>query len=773
MTLPRFTRLRTRLTVLYMGLFGVALLLVAIAVVTAVTGSARRVVRGELTASGAVYGQIWQARSSQLQQGASVLAQDYGFREAVATNDEATVRSALDNLRGRQKVDGALILGIDGYATAAGITLDDSTIDTLWTGLDSGKIDSGVITIGGQPYQAVAAPIMAPVLIGWVVFIERLDQAQMRQLESLSAIPLTATVVTRSSLGWRDAGGSRSRVSDTVEREMSGGQSVATTARTIDGPSMILARPLPSFDAAAPVALLLTYPLNRAMKPYEALFFWLGVIGLLGLSLLMVGTWFLARDVTGPIVALDDAVLRLQQGDYTEVNVTSSDEIGRLAGSFNAMAGDIRDREARLTHMALHDQETGLANRAALERRAAGSSKAYVVLFGIERFEVVRNAIGYDSMARLIAAMGGRLSALAGGAPLARVGAGALGLVIEADDDAAALIEAARLGEAAHTPICLDGAPVDIALTAGVAPVSGAGGIASPIDRAAVAVDQARTARRSAALFDAAAYGDPAGNLSLVGELMAAMRNGEFSLNYQPKYDLREDRITGVEALARWTHPRRGFVSPDLFIGMAEETGHIRPLTEWTVRQAIADQRALDAAGQPLMISVNISGRLLSDSGFADFCLKAVEEWQARLCFEITETAVIDNPEKALAIIDRFAAAGIGVSIDDYGSGLSSLAYLKQIRADELKIDKAFILTLDQSGRDALLVKSTIDLAHSLGLKVTAEGVETPTALALLRGMGCDLAQGYLIGRPMPLAALIERLAEPAAETTTPRRKAR
>lgn len=773
MTLPRFTRLSTRLTVLYIGLFGAALILAAIAVVTAVSGSARGVVRGELTAAGAVYGQIWEARSSQLQQGAAVLAQDYGFREAVATNDEATVRSALDNLRGRQKVDGALILGVDGYATSAGVTLDDAALDTLWTGLNTGRISSGVITIAGQPYQAVAAPVMAPVLMGWVVFVERLDQAQMRQLESLSAIPLTATVVTRSSLGWRDAGGARSKVSDAVEHEMARRGAVATTARTAEGPSMILARPLPGFDADAPAALLLTYPLSRAMKPYEALFVWLGLIGVVGLGLLMGGTWFVARGVSGPIVALDDAVHRLQQGDYIEVNVTSSDEIGRLAGSFNAMAGDIRDREARLTHMALHDQETGLANRAALERRAASSRQAYVVLFGIERFEVLRNAIGYDSMARLIASLGARLSSLGGGVSPARIGASALGLVIEADDDASALAQAEKLGEAAHTPIRLDGAPVDIALTIGVAHVVSGGGLASPIDRAAVAIDQARAAKRTVAVFDAMAYGDPAGNLSLVGELMTALGNGEFSLHYQPKHDLREGRITGAEALARWTHPRRGFVSPDLFIGMAEETGHIRILTEWTVRQAIADQRALDAAGLPLTISVNISGRLLSDPGFADFCLKAVEEWRPRLCFEITETAVIDNPQKALAIIDRFAAAGIAVSIDDYGSGLSSLAYLKQIRADELKIDKAFVLTLDQSSRDALLVKSTIDLAHSLGLKVTAEGVETPTALALLQGMGCDMAQGYLIGRPMPLTAMIECLSDTYVEqAASTRRKA-
>ncbi len=742
--LPGFRRLRTRLTVLYMGLFGVALVLAAIAVVTAVSSSARAVVRNEMTASGAVYGQIWASRSDQLHQGAAVLAQDYGFREAVARGDEATVRSALDNLRNRQGVDGALVLSADGHATAAGITLDGPTLDKLFGGLNGGDVEAGVLTIDGEPHQVVAAPVMAPVLIGWVVFADRLDAAQMRNLESLSAIPLSATVRIGPSAG--------------VIGEKT------TTVATDQGPSMRLSRPLPSFDRDAPAALVLTYPLSRALKPYEPLFLSLALIGVCGLGLLMAGTWFLSRSLTRPISALDDAVHGLQRGEYVEAPVTSADEIGRLASSFNAMVGDLRDREARLTHMALHDQETGLPNRLALERSAGALAGGWVILFGIERFEVVRNAIGYDSMARLIGALGRRIEGLADGAPVARVGAGVLGLVVLADDANAAVAMAARLTEAAQEPILINGAPVDITVIAGVADRGRSGSdIASPVDRAAIALDQARSARRPVAAFDQAVYGDPAGNLSLISELMTALREGEVTLAYQPKYDFRAERITGIEALMRWTHPRRGFVPPDLFIGMAEETGHIRPLTEWAIAEAIRDQRTLAEAGHELLVSVNISGRLLSDETFADIAIAAVTEAGARLCFEITETAVMTNPEMALHIVERFSDAGISVSLDDYGSGLSSLAYLKQIRADELKIDKAFILGLDHSARDGLLVKSTIDLAHGLGLKVTAEGVETPTALALLRGMGCDLAQGYLIGRPVSLTALIERLTGPAS----------
>lgn len=443
---------------------------------------------------------------------------------------------------------------------------------------------------------------------------------------------------------------------------------------------------------------------------------------------------------------------------------------GFLSALFSPHSGRAvpHDHDARLTHMALHDQETGLGNRLSLERQAAAGAQVYVVLFGVDRFEVLRNAIGYDSMARLLATLGQRLSGLTGRAAVARVGAGVLGLVFHAGDDDEAVQMAARVCEAAQAPVNLNGAPVDIALTAGLARTGETNrSVASPVDRASIAVDQARAAHRRAIIFDAALYGDPAGNLSLISELMAALDNGEFSLHYQPKYDFRAEGVTAVEALARWTHPRRGCVAPDLFVAMAEETGHIRPLTEWVIHQAIHDQAALDRAGHHLMVSVNVSGRLLSDESFSDFALAAVEASGARLCFEITETAVLGNPEVALRILDRFAEAGISVSLDDYGSGLSSLTYLKQIRADELKIDKSFILGLDDSARDALLVKSTIDLAHGLGMKVTAEGVETPTALALLRGMGCDMAQGYLIGRPVSISALVERLDGPARETTT------
>jgi EAL domain-containing protein (putative c-di-GMP-specific phosphodiesterase class I) len=313
---------------------------------------------------------------------------------------------------------------------------------------------------------------------------------------------------------------------------------------------------------------------------------------------------------------------------------------------------------------------------------------------------------------------------------------------------------------------------VDVSLTLGLAVfpdlVDDAGAL---INRASIAVEQARAGHRKLALFDAAAYGDPQAKLGLMSEMLSAIATGDIFIHLQPKFDLRLGRTTGAEALVRWRHPQRGMVGPDEFIPMAEETGHIRTLTDHVLGLAIAQQAALKAQGFDVAMSVNMSGRLVGDHEFAEEALKLARQAQGELCLEITETAVIADPERALENIERFADAGIRISIDDYGTGLSSLAYLKQMRAHELKIDKAFVIGMAEGQKDALLVRSTVDLAHSLGLKVTAEGVETAMVQALLTAMGCDLAQGYFIARPMTVADFAAFLQRERDETSGERQK--
>jgi len=768
-----FKRLRTKLTVLYAALFGVTLLLVSLAVFTAINQAAQKQVRGELTASGTVFDRVWSLRSDRLREGASLLSKDFGFREAVATRDDATIISAMENLKRRFNIDRAFILGVDGRiigADAASMAPDAAKLTEAFFNADDPQ---GVVMLGGAPYQVMSASVMSPDQVGWLVFAVRLDRAEMGALEKLSAIPLKAAVLHRDGKAWRlsDGGGERDRaaLSGFIDQALAMKMTTPNPLKEPVGQSMALVKRLPSLTRDSPAVLLLRYPLALALAPYRPLLIVVVLAGLLGLAVVGWGSWMLARGITRPISELDAAAHRLQRGEEAHVDTGGDDEIGRLAASFNTMSTAILDRERRITHLALHDGETGLPNRLALERVAEALSdlpegQVYMAALGIQRFDHVRGAIGYALAAQAVRMVGNRLAGLTPASGVARVANDVLGFALIAAGPEAAAEDAARLMAELEHPLKVGGDSIDVELNLGLAPLIRGRGPGEVIERASIALDQTRKGRRKVGFFDAEAYGDPSSNLSLMSGMLAALENGDIELHYQPKFDLRQRRVCGAEALVRWRHPTRGMLSPDLFIPMAEETNHIRTLTEWVIKRAVADQADFARAGHDLAVAVNISGRTLGEEDFTDFAMEQAALANGRLAFEITETAVIEHPEVALAMLDRFAAAGIGISIDDFGTGLSSLAYLKRIPSQELKIDKSIVDGITESQRDALIVRSTIDLAHSLGLKVTAEGVETNACFALLAAMGCDLAQGYLISKPLPCKELLTFLAEDRPE---------
>ncbi|MGQ0531790.1 MAG: putative bifunctional diguanylate cyclase/phosphodiesterase [Caulobacteraceae bacterium] len=748
-------RLRVKLTLLYAGLFSVALILIGAIAYAVIAGNAQRMIREQLEATGVVFDRVWELRFEELRNGARLASLDYGFREAVASGDRATIGSALENLRNRLGADlvflvspNASIISSDG---ASGTVSAD-----LQAALEQDEAPFGVLRVEGRLHQAVTMPVFAPNMLGWIVVGERLDGAEMRALQGLSSIPLQAEVVSRLPEGdWdigRDPGAAQlgALIDRAVQNDSMG------VFRGANGDAIALAKPLHSIDRGQ-VVLLLRYPMASAMQPYRALFGSLLAIGVVGVALLITGSWFLASGITRPLSSLSAAARQLQGGVYAPVSVTTSDEVSELADSFNAMIGALRDRERKIMQLAFHDSETRLPNRLALERRlaAAKPENLYLAVVGLDRFAQIRAAIGYAHAETLVKLIGVRLTRLAPHNLMARLSSDILALAYSASSDADALQRATFIASTLEQPLSLDGEVIDINVSIGVAQPRGPN--ISPGDmirRGSIALDQARSAHEKRAIFDEATYGNPAHNLSLMGEMLAALENGAMYLTHQPKLDLRTRRITSVETLVRWRHGTRGLIPPDVFVPMAEETGQIRALTDWVLRKTIEEQAWLSAQGCPLGMSINISGRLLGDEAFAKNAIACVRNASGPICFEITETAVIDNPELALRHTEMFANHGVSIAIDDYGSGLSSLAYLRQLPAHELKIDKMFVENLTRGQRDALLVRSTIDLAHGLGLAVTAEGVEQPAALALLASMGCDMAQGYLIARPTPMEEL-------------------
>lgn len=252
----------------------------------------------------------------------------------------------------------------------------------------------------------------------------------------------------------------------------------------------------------------------------------------------------------------------------------------------------------------------------------------------------------------------------------------------------------------------------------------------------------------------------PADTAALMRELPEALLNGQVTLEYQPKQDLRLGNVESVEALLRWRRSDDGLVNTGQLIALLEVTGAIRDVTIWTINRAIADARMLRDQGHDTIVYVNMSGSLLSSISFCQTVLEMLANSDVRIGFEITETSVISDPDIAIENLRAFALAGISIAIDDFGAGLSSLEYLQQLPACELKIDRNFIAKLSSSNRNPLIVKATIDLAHALEMKVTAEGVDDPLCVALLKVMGCDMAQGYLISPPLSVNDLVHYLSQ-------------
>jgi diguanylate cyclase (GGDEF)-like protein len=767
-------RLRSRISTLYTGLFLAVFAPAFLLVYLVIQEEVRATVRDELAASGDVFDRLVAARADQLRESADVLSRDFGFREAFATGDRSTIASALDNLNGRLGVTRALAVDADGRVIADASGAADEALfpyrDLLRDAEDAGA-SARIAVLDGEPYQLVASPVFAPTLVGWTVFAEALGDDLAGELGDLAPIALETRFET---VGMASA--TRS-ISDARPLTLIDDRSALTESDGAQGRELVLIKSLDVAASSPPVTLVLNYPLRASFARYRGLVTAIALLGAAGVGALMAGSWFLSIGITRPIRALADAASRLQDGEYVQVEARGGGrEVRELADGFNAMVDGINHRERRITHLALTDPDTGLANRAALQRRLAtrvagkdgkeGAGALFLAAFGVDRFATIRTAIGHAQSSALIREVARTLEALRPGDPVARLSSSALGLAFRArdHDEAADIVEGVQAAFE-RAPITVGATAVDIRLTAGMAGLPGdAPDEQTLIERAQIALDQARVRNVHAALFDPAAERATAGNLTLLSELRRGLENGEIQLAHQPKLDLRKGEVTGTECLLRWTHPEFGPVAPDNFIPLAEETGLIGAITAWVLARALDDQRAYAEAGHDISVAVNISARSLADSGFVEDVAAVLRAHAApadRLTLEITETAVMDRPDVAFETLERLKALGVKLSIDDYGTGLSSLAYLKRLPVQELKIDKSFVLNLSKDKNDAVLVRSTIDLAHSLGLKVVAEGVEDQASLELLALFACDQAQGYHIGRPMPASDVRAMLEAP------------
>jgi EAL domain-containing protein (putative c-di-GMP-specific phosphodiesterase class I) len=380
----------------------------------------------------------------------------------------------------------------------------------------------------------------------------------------------------------------------------------------------------------------------------------------------------------------------------------------------------------------------------------------YVGIASLSKFAAVRRRVGYQQGNEIVRILSQRMLAQ-GKYQLGRAGRASIEFLYHAEDDAAARAMMKSLQAALELPVVTDRLSYAPRIVIGSNAIGAVSATDEIFDLSAFAVEEAATAPERISFAEAARSGSMSMS-DMYADFAHALREHALELHYMPKLNLADERVVGAEALSRWHHPRHGTVPPSTFVALAEETGLIAELTLWSLDRAIADQRRLIQAGFPLALDVNFSGQLVSDAAFCETVRERIAGASGKIGIEITETAVIENPQAALANMRGLADAGIHIAIDDFGSGLSSLSYLRELPAHELKIDQSFVRKLTTNNRDPLLVRSAIEIAHALDMEVTAEGVEDGLALGLLKVMRCTNVQGFHIAAPMPLELLIEYL---------------
>ena len=781
-------RLDVRIVTLFLGMLLLVQMAGFVTIGRSIDANAHAQIANELNTGDKVLRRMLAQNAQRLTDGAKLLAADYGLRDAITSHDQATVVDALDNHGSR--IGAAITLFTDmallplSAGTADHAQIQEMVMAVVASGLAAGPRVVGasshtageapantaqVSLLRGQPFQVVTVPVKAPMLVGHVSMGFPIQADLLRDMQALTA--LHTVLLTRARGGpWTvlPVGDDAASFAE-LPNQLAASASSAEVADITTAGEAFGARLVPlAKDDQHQVAAVLLRSVDEVVAPYRRLQLTLLVITVAGLLAFAVGSLFTARRITEPIKALALSAERLGAGDYsTPVPVTTRDEVRDLAQALEHMRSAVQARQAQVRQLAYWDALTGLPNRAQLrehlgqmlQRAEQDGRPSAVLMLDLDRFKHINDVLGTacgDQVLQRIAQRLGELE-LGEGDMLARLSGDEFALCLFDTQIDAAERMAWRLRSALERPVVVQDQTVDVGAGVGIALFPQHGNDAdSLLGRAEVAMYLAKTRQSGVQVYSPELDAGSSQSLSLVSDLRQAIANDDLRMYLQPKIDLRSGQVIGAEALVRWQHPQRGMVQPMQFIPYAEQTGVIRELTTWMIQRCVRFQSALSATGLDLKLAVNLSTRDLMDNDLPNKLERMLAQHAVKpsaLGLEITESGIMEDPQRALATVRRLYNMGFTMSIDDFGTGYSSLAYLKRLPLHELKIDRSFVSAMADDPTDMNIVRSTIDLAHNLGLRVVAEGVENAKIFALLGRLGCDYAQGYGIAKPMPESA--------------------
>lgn len=768
----QFKSLKSQIAVIFLTLILAIQVITFVAIKLSIDKNARLSVSQQLEVGERIFTNLLHHNRDSLQVGAKILAADFGFKAAIASNDTETIASALLNHQSRIHADIAILSSSfhDRLIMSEELSHDDldQQVKQVILNTQNNAQKNDFIILNNQPFQLVAVPVKAPLTVGWIVMGFKINNDLAHTLNKLSN--LDVTFVSKSDNGqWYSTASTMSTAKSAQILTLSLSHLSMGTAKTemevggIDYGTRFVS--VFSTTGQELIAVL-QRSIDEATAPYQILMLNILILSILGTLMFIVGIVYVSKIVTKPITELAETAKKLEEGDYSiHLENHRADELGKLSSAFDSMTTAIADREQSILKLAYWDEMTGLPNRALFMRQLSDAIKLShitqeplsVVVMNLDRFKQINNILGHEFGNKLLHAVAIRLpEALSKASDIVyRFSGDEYALLLPATDANAAMKVAKAICKILEKPIQIDEQYVDTSAGIGIASFpEHAQEVGQILSYAENAMHISKLKKSGPVVFRPEFDMSSNVNLTLASELKNAIINNQLQLFIQPKIDIKTRQVSSAEALIRWAHPSKGMIYPDQFIPFAEQSGLIREISLWMIAEAARTQAIWLLNHINIPIAVNISARDLIDSDLANKITTILNTHNIKsnsITLEVTESSIMDDPQRAKLTLLSLANIDMKLSIDDFGTGYSSLSYLKELPVSELKIDKSFVMHMQKNENDRIIVNSTIELAHNMGLKVVAEGIENLDTWGLLDEMGCDYGQGYYMTKPIPV----------------------
>ncbi len=751
--------LRSKLIVLTVLLVGITQIGTLVTVTIMAESDAARQAQANLSIGEALFNELMRGRSKSLIKSVTHIADEWPVQADAI--DHASWLASESSAIGAQ-----FSFLLDSKGTV--IATSDDLVSDAYPNLVSRASEDGdprsTLTIDGRFFEMITVPVSGILPKAWLSAAFAVDDTLIELF--YDRIGLDVALIGHIGNQESVIAGSLDFANLTdAEIDLITARPAESASATIEiGGEPFLIRSRPFMHDAYDIAVLIKAPLSQAIAPYRTLQVIALVIGVLALIVAVVGTIRLSRGIRAPLERFQAIASRISAGDYsTPVGMRGNEEFSGLAAAMNNMQDQIAKREGQAVHEARFDQLTGLPNRhlalqslaQSIEKLRSMDGELSVLVVSLSGFSEIRASFGQAIGDELLLGATDRLrTTVSTDTVLARLDGDEFLLIMESTSAASAWAVAEDIARMLAAGLSNGNINISAAACIGISTFPNDGNDAEKLLlHAAIARHEAQQTPERIAAYQTGTEEQYARRLEILGSLRRAAREDELKLYLQPKVNLSDGSICGAEALIRWDHPTLGFLSPQEFVAIAEQSGNVGLISEWVLTASVRECRLWIEEGIDLPVSVNLSGYDILNPDLPRTIIEILREHDldpAYLMLEITEQALFHDFELATVVLQCLRDLGIKIAVDDFGTGHSSMARIRNLPVDELKIDKSFVTELPDNRKDVAIVRATIELAHNLGIEVLAEGVESRPAMRWLANMGCERAQGFLISRPMP-----------------------